>query len=204
MSLRYPKPPQTVVDSLRRVLQPVQDLNEAAPRRSHMQSIDLVEEPHIESAVASYMMDARDVLEGKDVRQARLIGWRFLWRNSAGELLASNISVSSSEGTVTGKPSVNLAGSFVLPSEQVLAKLGGGREAVASADYEVRMLRFPSLSLYCFWLVAPYGGDGDLLVPIPPVPSRIDPERVYGAAELLSLLRPRAEKVLNSNSRTNR
>jgi hypothetical protein len=60
---------------------------------------------------------------------------------------------------------------------------------VATADYELRILRAPSLSLLAVWLHGPT----DLLLPINPTPAKLKPLVPITEVELIAALKPLAE-----------
>ena len=70
-----------------------------------------------------------------------------------------------------------------------------GWDEVAEQDFEMRLLRIPALYLMTLWL---HREDyvGDLFSPLEPAPEGLDPQARYSWGELVEVLRPQAEKVL--------
>lgn len=199
MPIQFPNAPEPAISAMARLVQPTLAGSEIARARHSQYSLD--GQPVILAAIANYMMDARDLVEGKSQRQARPIGWRFLWKNSAGELLSSNVTLRA-DGKMSSVPSVNLAGPFVASSAQLLKVLEKD-ESIRAVDFEARLLRFPSLGLFAYWLVAPSAAD-DLLIPISPVPEGVLASKRYRAEELFLILRPLASVILNGDTQVKR
>ncbi len=195
MPIYFPEAPEQAISALARLVKPAVAGTESV-RFAHSQRSG-GGGPKVESVLANFVLDARDVLWETPPASARPAGWRFLYKNEAGELLSSNVALDDS-GHLSAEPSVNVAGPFVATSARVLEALKES-SVITDGSYEARMLRFPSLGLYCIWLKGATDGD-DWLVPIPRAPHGVRGGELYRAADLYRILKPKAELILNSDT----
>src|SRR5205085_2044762 len=65
--------------------------------------------------------------------------------------------------------------------------------STAHANYEMRFLKIPAVYFAALWLHAP---EDDLLVPLREPPGRLDSNREYHEAEVISALQPAAEQAM--------
>ena len=64
---------------------------------------------------------------------------------------------------------------------------------LAGGDYEVRLLRIPALYFMALWL-KDNRGDGDVLIPLVPIPPPFDAGHTYPPGDVLSELAAEARK----------
>lgn len=121
------------------------------------------------------------VLEGSLVSSAQFSCWRYLLLDDDRILAAAEIQLGSGEvetaflGVSTGK-SVRSTVRAIARAEKI--------DEVREKDYELRLLRIPSLYVVALWLHS----EEDLFVLIPPTPRRLVPYSVHSAEQLISAL----------------
>jgi hypothetical protein len=121
------------------------------------------------------------VLEGSLVTSAQFSCWRYLLLDDDRILAAAEIQPGSEEvettflGVSTGK-SVRSTVRAIARAERI--------EEVRENDYELRLLRIPSLYVVALWLHS----EDDLFVLIPPTPRRLVPYSVHSAEQLINAL----------------
>lgn len=121
------------------------------------------------------------VLDGSLVTSAQFSCWRYFLLDDDRILAAGEIQPGSEEvertflGASTGK-SVRSTVRAIARAEKI--------DAVREKDYELRLLRIPSLYVVALWLHS----EDDLFVLVPPTPRRLVPYSVHSADQLISAL----------------
>lgn len=138
-----------------------------------------------------YLAGLAELAEGRLLDAARENGWRYLL--ISGDQAVATATVGTGQGT-------GMEFSHVTQGPFVEATVEGLRRAealdeVASGDYELRLLDVPALYLRALWLHG-QGGEGEMLIPLPPSPDGIEPYRAYSEPELVGALHAAAVERL--------
>lgn len=145
-----------------------------------------------------YTLSLQDLVDGRRLRDARLVAWRYL-------VEADRRPVASAEVVVAeGKPptfSQFNEGPFVQSTAAAIDELQR-RPELEEASYELRALQIPALYVVALWL-ADQTGEQDLVRALEPAPDYLEPERLYPAGEFLeTLVEPaRAQLAFDSSPR---
>jgi hypothetical protein len=130
-----------------------------------------------------YTLSLQDLVDGRRLRDARLVAWRYL-------VEADRTPVASAEVLVAeGKPptfSQFNEGPFVESTAAALDELQR-RPELDEASYELRALQIPALYVVALWL-ADQSGERDLVRALEPAPEYLETERIYPEAEFLERL----------------
>ncbi|HXH39920.1 MAG TPA: hypothetical protein VNN08_14920 [Thermoanaerobaculia bacterium] len=135
-----------------------------------------------------YLATAADVVAGAILSSAKEDSWRYLVINNSDEAVAA-VEVIARGGGPMELAHIN-EGPFVAGTVDAIAN---AEEQVRNAprDFEVRLLRIPSLYLIALWL---HASDTDGLIPIAPAPAGLVAGVAITEAELAATLRPLAEQ----------
>jgi len=135
-----------------------------------------------------YTATAADVVAGSILSSAKEDSWRYLVINNSDEAVAA-VEVISRDGGPMELTHIN-EGPFVVGTVDAIAiaeeQVGDGPR-----DFELRLLRIPSLYLIALWL---HADDTDGLIPIAPAPAGLRAGATITEAELTATLRPLAEQ----------
>jgi len=130
-----------------------------------------------------YTVSLQDLMDGRPLRDARLVAWRYL-------VEADTTPVASAEVVVAeGKPptfSQFNEGPFVQSTAAAIDELQR-RSELQEVSYELRALQIPALYVVALWL-ADQSGERDLVRPLEPAPDYLEPERLYAGGEFLERL----------------
>lgn len=122
------------------------------------------------------------LLDNRLLSDARLTGWQYvLVVNGEAD------GVAEVSGTM-GEPAAPLSFASMYPREYARAIADTIRHAEGiPGEYDLRMLRVPSLYLLAVWLRSSF--TGDLLLPVPPAPNRLEEEPLFTEPALITALR---------------
>ena len=160
MPLNTPTPPSRVHESVQSKLRTLAGDNRfstPALRLAQRDRLD-VSTPH-----QVFTLGLDDVLAGAGLDAARPVGWRYLI-TSDGEVIASAETAENPDGTP--QPAQFTEGRFVAATATAV-RSARALPHLASAAFELRLLRIPALYLMALWLHSPAT---DLLVPLAPSP----------------------------------
>jgi hypothetical protein len=135
-------------------------------------------------------------LRNELLEAAKPIAWRYLLVNEDTALSAAEL-IEREDGTLTFAE-MN-TGPFVQATADIVAA-AERLDEVSRGDFELRLLRVPSVYLVALWL---RGNDADLLLPLPPAPDGLDAGHVYSPTEILVILRPQAQSRADFDAREN-
>lgn len=159
-------------------------------------SLALGETPEPEIAVAAphdiYNLPLSALVEPAALDSAEQVGRRCLV-TSQGEPIATVElpDPSGEEGVVTTQ------GRFTKATADALGAIEGSSE-VDDGDYDLRMLRVPSLYLMALWL-KDRDGENDIFVPLEPAPPELEAGTHYSWDDLQALLREPAARLLEDD-----
>lgn len=131
-----------------------------------------------------FNLEIPDCLERRPFAQSRHVGWRYLVRANSESIATSEVAVGQ-DGEPSEFAQLN-GGPFVRSTERIFDEVSGIPE-VSEGTYEVRMLRMPALYVMALWLRGIEGHD-DLVMPLEPAPSFLNPRHTYHEGEFLDAL----------------
>jgi hypothetical protein len=148
-----------------------------------------------------FVLALRDAATDAGAHAATPAGWQFFAGEARGAMVLGKLSPSPREGC---KLKAAYYGDRAWDALQASKKLDSLPQ-VLKADYELRVLAVPGLTLETFWLVAGTKGFEDLVVPFSPIPEMgadgtDREEKVYTMARFLALIRPLAMQQMNARS----
>lgn len=130
---------------------------------------------------------ARDAIVGGELLSAaQPIAWRYVLVNSDSALAAAELIEDAGGGLsfsdINYGPFVQATADVLIAAEKL--------DDVQRGEFELRLLRIPSVYLVAVWL---HGDGTDLLLPLAPAPVGLEAGRVYGPQEVLEAIKSRAE-----------
>jgi hypothetical protein len=131
-----------------------------------------------------YSLGLDAIAQGKGLSDAERVGRRVLVMEGDRPILAAELQDPDGEGGFTATE-----GPYTETTAQAVSDIETW-PTVANGEYELRMLRLPALYLMALWL-KDYEGQSDLIVPIAPTPSGLEPGVPYTEHELFAALRER-------------
>jgi hypothetical protein len=137
-----------------------------------------------------YGANSSDVIAGSVLAAAVAESWRYLVIRSDDEAVAA-VEVTADAGGAAQLAHIN-EGRFVGATVDAIRRA----EEIAAGDprdYELRLLRIPSLYVYALWL---HADDADQLIPFDPAPSVLRANDAYDETAFIAALRPLAEQRL--------
>jgi hypothetical protein len=143
-----------------------------------------------------YTLSLQDVIDGRRVREARLVAWRYLVEVDRQGVASAEV-IAESGGRPPRFSQFN-EGPFVQSTAAAIDELQRTPE-IEKAAFELRALQIPALYVVALWLVEP-SGEQDLIRPLEPAPSYLEPERLYPEADFLEQLREPARTQLAFDS----
>jgi hypothetical protein len=188
MALQVPDPPEQGMGIINEALSSaIQQPNVAAFAVADAAPEDLsTAAPH-----KVYFVGLSDLLEGRLLSAAKLKGWRYLVFNQDRPVVAAELQTGDNEvrfSNINRGPFVDGAVEGVTFAENL--------DIVRNEDFELRALEISPLYFVALWLHGPQ----DLLIPLRPAPSELEPLRVYEEQEVIQRLRGPAEKHLAFNN----
>ena len=142
-----------------------------------------------------YTLSLRDLVDGKRVRDARLVAWRYL--GEADRTPIASAEVVAAEGKRPRFSQFN-EGPFVQSTAAAIDELQR-RPELDETSYELRALQIPALYVVALWL-ADQGGERDLVRALAPAPQYLETERIYPESEFLERLAEPARTQLAFDS----
>jgi hypothetical protein len=129
----------------------------------------------------------RDALLGDQLLEAaQPTAWRYLLVNGEAALSAAEL-LQSDDGSLTFAETNS--GPFVQSTADVLAA-AERLDDVEREDFELRLLRVPSVYLVALWL---YSDTSSLVLPLSPAPGGLEVGHPYSPDEVLAALKPLAQ-----------
>ncbi len=143
-----------------------------------------------------YTLSLQDLVDGRRLRDARLVAWRYL-------VEADRTPIASAEVIVEpeGKPprfSQFNEGPYVHSTAAAIDELQR-RSELQEVPYEFRALQIPALYVVALWLVD-QSGERDLVRALEPAPEYLATERIYPEGEFLERLIEPARRQLAFDS----
>jgi len=180
MPLKLPKPPGGADNVLR-------EYGFAARGRSRTLHADSVAtgELAITQPHRVYVIGRDAILRDEFLNAVRPVAWRYLLVNSDAALAAAEIG-EDENGSLRflGRND----GTFVQGTIDAVNNVQEIDE-VKQHDFELRLLRIPFAYLVALWL---HNSELDLLVPLPPTVAELEPGKIYGPEEVLTVVKPYA------------
>ena len=136
------------------------------------------------------------VLGEKTLDDASRRGWRYLVMQGPTAIAAAEVAPDASGGETVS--AVN-RGAFVAATLIELRR-AEQLQSVQHGSFELRLLRIPALYIVALWL-KDTPGDGDLLIPLEPVPNYLQRGQKYPAQQFLELAQRAAAVQANFDSR---
>jgi hypothetical protein len=143
-----------------------------------------------------YTLSLQDLADGRGLRDARLIAWRYLVEADRRPVASAEVIVEAE-----GKPprfSQFNEGPYVESTAAAIDELQG-RPEVQDGSYELRALQIPALYVVALWLSDP-SGERDLVRALDPAPDFLESERIYPEGEFLDALAAPARTQLAFDS----
>ena len=139
-----------------------------------------------------YTVPLDRLVEGKLLDAATLSSWRYLIVHDGEAIAEAELGVKARGAGQALQFAGLTRGPFVAATIEALRAAEKFPE-VGKADYELRLLRLPSVYLFALWL---HGNAGDILVPMGTPPAGLKKNRPYSEAALVKALRPVAARTL--------
>lgn len=136
-----------------------------------------------------YAASAQDILDGRVLAAAQLIGWRSIVSKDGEPLAAAEVDNANALSNVNQGPFVTGTADAVIEAEQ--------RFAEDAHDYELRLLRIPAVYAIAIWL---HAEDSDVLIPVAPAPASLRAHEAMEEAAFTEALRPAAEATLSDRT----
>jgi hypothetical protein len=130
-----------------------------------------------------YTLSLQDLVDGKRIREARLVAWRYLVEADRTPIASAEVIVAESK-----RPRFSQfnEGPFVQSTAAAIDELQR-RPELDEASYELRALQIPALYVVALWL-ADQSGERDLVRALEPAPEYLETERIYPEGEFLERL----------------
>jgi hypothetical protein len=140
-----------------------------------------------------YTMGLDQVIGDTGVRSAVPTGWRYLLRQ--GDQVVAAAQTVTDDGGQAAFASFN-SGPYVESTRQAFgtAEQYAGAGEGSEDDWEPRVLHVPALHAMALWLHTE-AETTDIVLPLPPVPQGIEPDRRYTVSDYLAALRGIAGSV---------
>lgn len=139
-----------------------------------------------------FEIDLADLASGRGVDAARPVGWRWLVHDGVHTVGAVEVA-DSGTGQLVARYT---EGPFTTCTDAAVATVRSLPQ-IERGFYELRLLHIPGLYTVALWL-ADLVGWQDLLVPLAPAPTGVQPLRPYPATELAHILGARGRHLLTA------
>lgn len=185
MQLTYPKAPSNGVQTLRPALQAALQTQGFGVNRQFANAtpgnISLSE------AYRGYSLSLEDVSQGKGLKDAKVGDWHYL-------VFSNGVTIADAQlADVRGHVEFASLNNGAIAAATVGAlKLAEQSPQLQGKTVELRVLFVSALHLVAIWL---HADTEDVLIPIEPTPKELAVTRLYGEAELLTLLKPKADQA---------
>jgi hypothetical protein len=188
MSLRVTSPPEEGLQMIRSAVGSL--MSQPTTRTAVVTENEATDDISVAAPHPVYFVGTDEIAAGRLLEAAALVGWRYILLVGERSMLAAEVAYDRESG--------QLEFSHTNDGPLVAGTLEGVRVAeelkeVRDADFELRLLEVPGLSIAALWL---HAEGQDLLMPIPPVRRGMKPYRVYTEEELLRLVGGAAVKRL--------
>ena len=193
MPLRVAEAPRSALDEVRSTL------NDFAKRgRFRTPALARAKPQQLTLAVphAVYTLSLQDLVDGRRLREARLVAWRYLVEVDRRAVASAEV-IAESGGRPPRFSQFN-EGPFVQSTAAAIDALQRAPE-IEKGAFELRALQIPALYLVALWLAEP-SGEQDLIRPLEPAPSYLETERLYSETDFLEQLREPARTQLAFDS----
>jgi len=171
MAIIEPNPP---ADSIRELNSALPRVTRSAAVMRNAPSSDVLTAPAARHPHRVYVLLLTDILEGRGLAAARLVGWRYILMEGRQAVAAAEVNTNDTETEHAFALVQEGQGSQAL---EALANLEALPQ-VQNSDYELRLLRIPALMTISLWLHAEPGG-ADILTPLPPANSYFAQRELY-------------------------
>ena len=177
-----------------RVMQPPDAVQQAAADHVHQLASprgvfpalrDVVREELVLTAPHRIYTAGLDALLNRSLDGAVFTGWRYLVADRD-RIVASAELVGD-----TGESPLLNGGPYVASTATAIDELEQLPE-VTTSDFELRLLKVPALHVVAAWLV----GDQQLVIPLAPAPSFLEPGRPYPESDFAEAIRGPAQQIL--------
>jgi len=185
MQLTYPKAPSNGVQTLR------------PARQAALQTQGFGVNPQfanatpgnisLSEAYRGYSLSLEDVSQGKSLKDAKVGDWHYL-------VFSNGVTIADAQlADVRGHVEFASLNHGAIAAATVGAlKLAEQSPQLQGKTVELRVLFVSALHLVAIWL---HADTEDVLIPIEPTPKELAVTRLYGEAELLTLLKPKADQA---------
>ncbi len=175
----------------------LQSLLATSPQRD-IQAMKSQRELRIAAGHKAFVVELSAIAEGQLLSRAQFLGWRFLMLDEKGQVLAT------AQATAGPQSEYSFGGLSRGPDgEGTVNAVRIVEQKAQATSAPVNFVAIPALYVSLLW---EQGADNSL-VAVAPIPSFLNPDRVYSEDELIKILRPRAIARLESadhDLRTNR
>ncbi len=145
----------------------------------------------ITNALAMYDFSAQDVISNNLLSATKLTGWLYPFMHGTNAVCYVPLATNPNDGTLSKRGGV-FGGQDVRNMLVALQKANGLPE-VEKQEYECRYLMI-FLSFRAIWF---HGKTDDVIIPMPPVYYGMKANQPYSEKEIIMLLKPEAENILN-------
>lgn len=177
MSLYLTPPPEEGLKLIRTAVGSL--MSQPTTRTSVVTESEAIDDIEVAAPHPVYFVGTYDVAAGRLLAAATLVGWRYILLAGERSILAAEVSYDREGG--------QLEFSHTNDGPLVAGTLEGvwvseGLKEVRDADFELRLLEIPDLSIAALWL---HAEGQDLLMPIPPARRGLKPLTLYTEEDLL-------------------
>jgi hypothetical protein len=191
MALTLPKPPEQGLDIIRTKLGSLVDHHTSVAYNMAMGGTENVDvaAPH-----RMYFIGLEDVANGHLLSAAEVTGWRYIIVRGDDPMAAAELGIDQLGGSL--EFSQLNQGPFVSSTIEGVS-IAADLDTVRNNNYELRLLKIPSLYIIALWLHSQ--GAQDIIIPIPPTRPELTPYDSYSEESFLQAIHEAAVKRLEFN-----
>jgi hypothetical protein len=187
MAIILKEPPQKSVDELKNAMTWFHDHKSSAVSATSLLQTSAGNQntPH-----PIYNLDRDQILAKKGLAAAKLVGWRYIIKDDAGDYHVAEVGVNE---TATEHSFRSFNEGAHLNSFVSLFNNFSLNEAVKGSDYELCVLRIPACYIMAIWLKEK--GNHDLFLPLDPLQPGFTAGTTYNAADFMKIVEDIAETM---------
>ena len=143
-----------------------------------------------------YHLGLNRIVDGTGLSAAEMIGWRALLRVNGRSVALADVNAEAAEASDVRQ----LTYGPVVAGLAAIAQSARQASEYDSDDIEERILQIPGIYVLAIWEHHPANDAADIVVPSAPVPTGLEADRRYPAAELLEAVMPLARDRIDDRS----